>query len=207
MLGTEWALRAFDGQGAQLWSRPVPDIVQAVNITGDGRLVVAAYGDGTIRWHRMADGVELLAFRPLPDRTNWVAWTPEGFYAATVGAHGALRWHVNRGWDAPAESIPVANISGSFHPALLPLVLQELETLRALGLAGLAEHRRKVAIQTGSGVPPGARRTCSRWASAPTTTSTRATCGSTTPTATPASWRACSRAPRAAFTPGSCRRC
>jgi len=26
---------------------------------------VAAYGDGTIRWHRMQNGVELLAFMPL----------------------------------------------------------------------------------------------------------------------------------------------
>jgi hypothetical protein len=68
---------------------------------------VAAYGDGTIRWHRMNDGAELLAFMPMADRTNWVAWTPEGFYAATAGAQGVLRWHVNRGWDQPADSVPV----------------------------------------------------------------------------------------------------
>ncbi len=63
----------------------MPGTVWAVNITGDGRLVVAAYQDGTIRWHRMADGVELLAFMPLSDQTNWVAWTPEGFYDAGDG--------------------------------------------------------------------------------------------------------------------------
>ena len=78
----------------------MPGVVWAVNISGDGRLVVAAYGDGTIRWHRMDDGRELLAFFPLADRRNWVAWTPEGFYGATPGAYGVLRWHVNRGWDA-----------------------------------------------------------------------------------------------------------
>jgi hypothetical protein len=118
-------------------------------------LVVAAHGDGTIRWYRMSDGVELLAFMPLPDKTNWVAWTPEGFYAATPGAHGILRWHVNHGWDAPAESIPVEDIPGSFRPAVLPLVLQELETPRALGLAVLAEHNKEVAIRTHSQLPPG----------------------------------------------------
>ena len=92
VLGTDWSLRAFDAKGTPLWTRAVPSIVWAVNITGDGRLVVAAYGDGTIRWHRMSDGVELLAFMPLADRTNWVAWTPEGFYAATPGRarHPAL---------------------------------------------------------------------------------------------------------------------
>jgi WD40 repeat protein len=154
-LGTEWSLRTYAADGTPLWTRPVPGVVWAVNITGDGRLVVAAYGDGTIRWHRMSDGVELLAFMPLSDRTNWAAWTPEGFYAATPGAHGILRWHVNHGWDAPAESIPVEDIPGSFRPAVLPLVLQEMETPRALGLAELAQHNKEVAIRTHSQLPPG----------------------------------------------------
>jgi hypothetical protein len=156
-LGTEWYLRAFDAQGTPLWSRAAPGVSRAVNITGDGRLVVAAYGDGTIRWHRMSDGAELLAFMPLADRTNWVAWTPEGFYAATAGAQGMLRWHVNRGWDAPADSVPIADIPGSYRPAVLPLVLQELETPRALGLAVMAEHKREVMAGTKSQVPPGDR--------------------------------------------------
>lgn len=157
VLGTEWYLRAFDAQGKPLWTRAAPSVVWAVNITGDGRLVVAAYGDGTIRWHRMSDGVELLAFMPLADRTNWVAWTPEGFYAATASAQGVLRWHVNRGWNAPADSVPIADIPGSYRPAVLPLVLQELETPRALGLADMAEHSREVMLRTNSQVPPGAR--------------------------------------------------
>jgi WD40 repeat protein len=157
VLGTEWSLRAFDAQGTPLWTRAAPGPVWAVNVTGDGRLVVAAYGDGTIRWHRMSDGVELLAFMPLADRTNWVAWTPEGFYAATAGAQGVLRWHVNRGWDHPADSVQIADIPGSYRPAVLPLVLQELETPRALGLAVMAEHSQEVMLRTNSHVPPGAR--------------------------------------------------
>ena len=157
VLGTTWALRAFNVEGTPLWTYSAPGQVNAVNITGDGRLLVASYADGTIRWHRMSDGVELLAFMPFTDRTNWVAWTPEGFYAATPGAHGFLRWHVNRGWDAPADSIAVEEVSGSFRPAVLPLVLQELETPRALGLALLAEHNKEVAIRTHSQLPPGAQ--------------------------------------------------
>jgi hypothetical protein len=156
VLGTNSHLRAFDTQGAPLWSRPTPGEAWAINIAADARLVIAAYDDGTIRWHRMTDGVELLAFMPLGDRTNWVAWTPEGLYAATAGAQGVLRWHVNRGWD-PANSVPIENIPGSYRPEVLPLVLQELETPRALGLAVLAELKRQVMLRTQSRVSPGAQ--------------------------------------------------
>jgi WD40 repeat protein len=157
VLGADWALRAFAADGSLLWRRPAHGAVWAVNITGDGRLVVAGYADGTLRWHRMSDGAELLAFMPLPNRNDWVAWTPEGFYAATAGAHGVLHWHDNQGWDAPAKSVPIADIPGSYRPDLLPLVLQELETPRALGLAALAEHNRQIMLRTNSRVAPGAR--------------------------------------------------
>lgn len=155
VLGADWSLRAFDANGQPQWSRSVPSAVWAVNITGDGRLVVAAYGDGTIRWHRMDDGRELLAFMPLVDRVNWVAWTPEGFYAATPGARGVLKWHINHGWDAPAEAIPVADIPNLYRPDALPLVLREMETARALGLADMAAAREAVRRRTGA--TPGAR--------------------------------------------------
>ncbi len=91
VLGTEWSLRVFDVEGTELWRRAAPSIGWAVNITGDGRLVVAAYGDGTIRWYRMDDGRELLAFFPMTNKKDWVAWTPEGFYASTAGASGVLK--------------------------------------------------------------------------------------------------------------------
>jgi hypothetical protein len=150
-------LWAFDSKGAPIWSRRyAPGEVWAVNITGDRRLVVAAYGDGTIRWHRMTDGVELLAFMPLADGKNWVAWTPEGYYVSTQGAKQFLRWHVNHGWDAPAEGVPVGDIPGSYRADLLPLVLRALETPRALGLAELAVHNQQVLLRTHSDVPPGA---------------------------------------------------
>jgi hypothetical protein len=157
VLGTEWSLRAFDAAGAPLWRQPVPGIAWAVNVTGDGRLVVAAYHDGTLRWHRMDDGHEILALMPLADRRNWVVWTPEGFYAASPGAHGVLRWHVNQpGWQ-PARDYAVADIPGFHRPAAIKLVLQEMETPRAIGLAVVAEQREKVRLLTNSRVPPGAR--------------------------------------------------
>ena len=129
---------------------------RAVNITGDGRLVAVAYLDGTIRWHRMDDGRELLALYVLSDKKNWVAWTPEGFYAATPGAYGVLRWQINRGADAAAETVPVSAIPKLNRPDALPLVLQEMETARALGIADLAAARHDVQVVTGAAKAPGA---------------------------------------------------
>jgi Caspase domain len=157
VLGAEWSLQAIDAKGERLWTRKVPSIVSAVNITGDGRLVVAAYNDGTIRWHRMDDGRELLALFVLAGKQNWVAWTPEGFYGATPGAFGVLQWQVNRGFDAAADTVPVHAIPRLRRRDALALVLQELETARALGIADLKAARKDVRAVTGSTKAPGAR--------------------------------------------------
>ena len=157
VLGADWSLRAFDAEGKQLWRRAAPEVARAVNITGEGRLVVAAYDDGTIRWHRMDDGRELLALQVLNDKKNWVAWTPEGFYDATPGAFGVLKWHVNRGNDAAPDALSVSTIPSLKRPDALPLVLQELETARALGIADLAAARYDVQVATGASAAPGAR--------------------------------------------------
>jgi WD40 repeat protein len=157
ILGSQWSLRAFDAGGTPLWRQAAPGATFALNVASDGRLVVAAYSDGTIRWHRMDDGREILAFMPLTDGQNWLAWTPEGIYAASPGAHGLLRWHVNQpGWQ-PVISRAVSDIPGFFRPAVIPLVLQELETPRAIGLATLAELRERVQVATSSALAPGAR--------------------------------------------------
>jgi WD40 repeat protein len=157
VLGTEWHLRAFDVDGTPRWTQPASAVVWATAITADGRLVVAAVGDGTIRWHRLDDGRELLALFPLADRRNWVAWTPEGVYAATPGAHGVLRWHVNRGGEAPAEAIPVHEIPETHRPEVIRLVLQELGTPGAIAVAELAKIRTAIQRRTGTTVAPGTR--------------------------------------------------
>jgi WD40 repeat protein len=157
VLGSELTLRAFDAAGRPIWRRDAPSQVWAVNISGDGRLVAAAYGDGTIRWHRLDDGRELLALYVLADRQNWVVWTQEGFYGASAGAFALLQWQVNRGFNAAAETVPVNAIPRLRRPDALALVLQELETARALGIADLKAARRDVQIATGSTKAPGAR--------------------------------------------------
>jgi hypothetical protein len=45
-------------------------------LSRDGRLAVAAFGDGMIRWFRYSDGQELLALFVHRDGKRWILWTP-----------------------------------------------------------------------------------------------------------------------------------
>jgi hypothetical protein len=129
----------------------------AVNVTGDGRLVVAAYGDGTIRWHRLSDGEELLALYPHADRERWVLWTPRGHYAASPGGEDLIGWQVNRGWDEAPEFYSASRFRDRFHrPDVVALVLQELDADKALARA---DRRRAAPRRPRSR----SRRACRRW--------------------------------------------
>ena len=113
VLGAEWSLRRFDANGASLWEKPVPGIVWGVNLAREGRLILAAYGDGTIRWHRAEDGKELLAlFIHLPKGADgpreWILFTPEGYFdASSPEAEKLIGWHLNRGPNEAADFYPV----------------------------------------------------------------------------------------------------
>ena len=119
-LGSEWYLRLFDREGAEVWVKAVPEAVWAVTISGDDRFVVAGYGDGTIRWHRISDGEELLAFFPHADRERWIAWTPEGFFSASPGAEDLIGFHLNRGKDREGEFVSARQLWETFYqPSLI----------------------------------------------------------------------------------------
>jgi len=115
VIGGDWYLRCFDSAGRELWKTPAPGTVWATNITADGRMVLAAYGDGTIRWYRMSDGKELLAFFPHADKKRWVLWTPEGFFDHSPGGEELIGYHLNRGKDKAAEFIPVSKLYNAFY--------------------------------------------------------------------------------------------
>lgn len=105
VLGTEWNLRAFDPRGKPLWQHASPGAAWALNVSRDGRWVVAGYSDGTIRWHRASDGLEQLALYPHPDKKRWVLWTPSGHYDASPGGEDLIGWHINRGQDSEARFV------------------------------------------------------------------------------------------------------
>ncbi|VFM95833.1 MAG: Putative peptidoglycan binding domain-containing protein [Candidatus Kentron sp. G] len=155
LLGTEWWLRFFDGRGKELWRRAVPGVAWGVNISHDGRLAVAAFGDGTIRWYRLTDGEPLLSLFVTNDgkankEEEWVLWSPSGYYDASPGGDRLIGWHVNNGKDALADFYPAAQLRGRFYrPEVVAQVLTELDEDKAL-----AKAAQRPATDVAQGLPP-----------------------------------------------------
>jgi hypothetical protein len=155
VLGADFTVGLFDQVGHVLWWAPVaPGVAWHVNVTGDGQLVVVAYGDGTIRWLRLSDGKELLALFIHPDGKRWIAWTPQGYYDASVGGDEIIGWHVNHGYDHVPDFYPVSRFRDQFNrPDIVALVLKTLDVDEAVRQANAASGRKKAPAVAGS-LPP-----------------------------------------------------
>jgi WD40 repeat protein len=155
LLGTEWSLRLFDSNGKELWQVAAPSAAWSVNISGDGRLAVAAFGDGTIRWYRITDGKELLAFFPHNDRKRWVLWTPSGYYDASPGAEGLIGWHLNNGADKEAYFFPASRFRATaYRPDIVTKILTTLDEDEAVRQANEETNRKAQQINIMRELPP-----------------------------------------------------
>ena len=151
IVGTHWYLYRFDRNGKKIWHRVIPGAPRAVNISADGRLAVAGLSDGTIRWYRMRDGRELLAFLPRGDGKRWVLWTPSGYYDASEGGDELIGWHVNNGLDREATFYPVSRFFERFyHPEVMTRIIKSAEPAEA-AVAALGE---KAAPNLEAGIKP-----------------------------------------------------
>ena len=140
VLGTRFYLYHYDKEGQMLWQIKSPGIVWAVNVAANGKLLVAAFSDSTLRWFKLEDGSELLALYPHIDQRRWVAWTPAGIYAASVGADTLLGWHVNNRPEQAADFFPVRCLRELYYqPQTLIQVLTENSVLQTAAKdAGIA---------------------------------------------------------------------
>ena len=150
LLGADWNLRLFDRNGYEKWSIPIPGVAWSVNISGNGKIALAAFGDGTIRWYRMSDGKELLAFFPHKDKKRWAIWTPSGYYDASPGADDIIGWHLNNGKESEAYFFPISKFRATYYrPDVVAKVFNTIDEVEAVRLANeeSGRSRQEAAIQ------------------------------------------------------------
>jgi hypothetical protein len=155
LLGTSAFLRLFDRVGAELWRVPTPGETWSVNVSGNGMLAVAAFGDGTIRWYRLSDGKQLLSFFPHNDRRRWIVWSPSGYYDASPGAESLIGWHLNRGKDRPADFFPTSRFrAAAYRPDVVSRTLETADEPLALKLANEESGRGRTPLNVAEALPP-----------------------------------------------------
>ena len=155
LIGSKWYLYLFDRQGNQKWVVRVVGEAFAVNISPDGRVAVAALGDGTVRWYRMKDGKEILAFFPHADKKRWILWTPSGYYDAFPGAEDLIGWHVNNGNEEAADFFPVSRFRGTYYrPDVIAKTLETLDEAEAIKLANKESGKKVEEVPVAKIFPP-----------------------------------------------------
>jgi hypothetical protein len=115
VLATNGRLLLFDLEGKQQWQIALPASPEAINVSGDGKLAVAALTDGTIRWYGLSDGQERLALFPHADRKRWILWTPQGYYDCSPGAEDLFGFQTNSGEEQPVEFVPAATLREKYY--------------------------------------------------------------------------------------------
>lgn len=142
IVGTNFLLRAYDQTGRELWRTPAPGTTWQVNISADGRWLVAGFSDGTLRWYRMRDGIEQIAVFPHPDGKRWIAWTPKGFYATSPGSEDLLGWQQERGHDKGADFFPVSRLRSQFYrPEVIEKTLELMDETAAMAATSVDSGR------------------------------------------------------------------
>jgi WD40 repeat protein len=135
VLGTEWFVRRYTKNGAPLWTQRIAAPAWAVNLSADGRWVVAGLGDGSVRWFRTQDGMEQLALFAHADKTRWIVWTPGGYYDTAVGGESLVGWHLNRAFNQSADFFSAGRFRDRlYRPDVIQKVLStgdEKEAFRA----------------------------------------------------------------------------
>jgi len=108
-------IREFVGHTGEVWDVAVSD---------DGRYLVSASQDQTIRLWDIATGQQMATLF-VTVGNEWICWTPQGYYAASAGGEQYVGWHLDRGPEQTAEYFPAQNFREQFmRPEFVKLAVQ-----------------------------------------------------------------------------------
>jgi len=150
VIGSSWYIRQYDKNGQSQWRSPVAGSAWGVTYAQDGKLIMAAVGDGTIRWFRASDGKPLLSLFVQTLDQRWIVWTPAGYYAASAGGENLIGWNVNRGETVAPDFFPASSFRVSFYrPDIVQNVLVGLDEEGAIQTANTDAGRQDETVQEG----------------------------------------------------------
>ena len=114
VFGSDLRIVCINKESEILWEKFVL-FAYAVNISGNGKVVVASLGNGLINWYRMSDGKLLLTLYAHPDNKRWLLFSPDGYFDCSPGAEDLAGWHVNQGPDKEAKFYPLSQFYEQFY--------------------------------------------------------------------------------------------
>jgi hypothetical protein len=96
---------------------PVRDDAYQVRISGNRRFLIAAHGDGVVRWYELSSGRIVWSIFVARDLRSWIAWAPDGHFDSS---QDLVSWSI--GW---LQSIARGN--GVWSVTMEPLAKYERE--------------------------------------------------------------------------------
>jgi hypothetical protein len=154
-IATNHNLRLYDRNARERWRTPAPGTPWQVNLSDDGRWLVTAFSDGTLRWYRLQDGSEQLAVFPHPDGRRWVAWTPAGYFAASPGGEDLVGWQLDRGDKQAADFYPASRFRSEYYrPELISEVVNRGSFEAALAAISRDGGQQEAKIAIPEQLPP-----------------------------------------------------
>jgi hypothetical protein len=149
LLGTNYKLRLFDGKGREIQAIALPAPAYGVNVSGDGKLAIAALGDGTLHWYSLAKNElleELTTLFPYNEGKRWIGWTQEGFFAHSDGGGADLAgYHIDKGDAKRPEWVGFSQIYQAYYaPELVLDKLRRDETLLRARLASMDKAQERL---------------------------------------------------------------
>ncbi|WP_338767259.1 caspase family protein [Massilia sp. METH4] len=157
-LGTQWSVLVVDKHGKPVWERNLPAPAYQVNVSADGRWVVAAAGDGSLRWYSLEQGTETLGAFLHANGEDWVVWRADGFYKSSPGGDNYFGWLTNAGDGTAPRFVRAVQVERKLYrpdlvePTLAQPGSESLSASLASTLAQLAAP--EVTIES---IRPGAR--------------------------------------------------
>jgi WD40 repeat protein len=152
------------GEPAQVF-QDVTSIVWASAVSPDGRYLVAALNDQTLRFWRLDRPEPLLTL--FVAGNEWIAWTAQGYYAASPGGERFMGWQVNNGLDELGTFHAASQFRKTYYrPDVITLLLPKGSLTDALEAA---DNKKTKATAVEEVLPPKVQIT------APASGNTRAT--------------------------------